>query len=215
MNPFASKDDDEKINPRNILGGILGGFDEIGFEMETPSVSSVTKGVGDFASEFLNLGKDVIGIENKSTTEAQKFPKEGTIEFNNKIKEMEEDKKQKEEAATKRIFFQALKEDASRVENATDRMIIEAEIADIGANISTEEKNEMLHYQLGYKDRSIYQMAELRKKIIEQRRIEEEEKKDASLAATKPQATAMQTAFEGASGTQGAGQANLSFQAAG
>lgn len=195
---------------------IFGGFDEIGFEMETPSVSSVAKGIGSVFEDIFSLGQDIAGVEEKSTNENQKFPPQGTIEFNQKVKEMEEDKEQKEQASSKRIFYQALKEEVARVENARDRMIYEEEIADIGAHISTEEKNKMLHYQSAYKDRSIYQMAELRKKIIEQRIKDDKEKKEVSMTQTQVKGkTAMQGMFEGASGSQGGGQANLSFQATG
>lgn len=212
MNPFVSaKSDDNKLKSSQIFGG----FDEIGFEMETPSVSSVAKGVGGVFENIFSLATDIAGVEAKPAEEEQKFPPQGTIEFNQKIKEMEEDKKQKEEASSKRIFYQTLKEEVARVENARDRMIYEEEIADIGAHISTEEKNEMLHYQASYKDRSIYQMAELRRKIIEQRKKSEKEKKEVSIAQTTPKATAMNAAFEGGSGSQGGGQSNLSFQATG
>lgn len=212
MNPFLPVKPDAKIKPSQVFGG----FDEIGFEMETPSVSSVAKGVGSIFEDIFSLGADITGVETKPAAEAQKFPPQGTIEFNQKIKEMEEDKKQKEEASSKRIFYQALKEDVARVENARDRMIYEEEIADIGAHISTEEKNEMLHYQSAYKDRSVYQMAELRRKIIEKRMKDEKEKKEVSITQTQVKGkTAMQGMFEGASGSQGSGQANLSFQAAG
>lgn len=203
------------MNPLQVFGG----YDEIGSEMEAPSVSSVAKGVGSIFEDIFSLGADIAGVEDKPATannETQKFPSQGTIEFNQKVKEMEEDKKQKEEAQSKRIFYQALKEDVTRVENARDRMIYEEEIADIGAHLSTEEKNEILHYQSAYKDRSIYQMAELRKKIIEQRVKDEKEKRQVSMTQTQMKGkTAMQGIFEGASGSQGGGQANLSFQAAG
>ncbi len=216
MNPFASKnDDDNKVNPRNILGGILGGFDEIGFEMEVPSVSSVVKGAGEVVEDFLSLGKDITGVEEKSSAETQKFPPQGTIEFNQKVKEMEDDRKLKEESQAKKVFYQAIKEDSQRAEQAKNRMLFEEEMNDIITNLPTEQKNELLHYQASYKDRSIYQRAELRKKLIEQRKEEDKKQKEVSMAQTAPKASALNAAMEGGSGTQGGGQANLSFQAAG
>ena len=98
---------------------------------------------------------------------------------------------------------------------AKDRMWLEEEINDITANISTTEKNELLHYQASYKDKSIYQKAELRRKIIEQRKKADKQQKETSVAQTKPGSSALQTAFEGGSGSQGSGTANLSSQAAG
>lgn len=216
MNPFLStKSDDQKVNPARMPGA-LGWFDEIGFESEV-SLDSVAKGaesiIGDVVSLFT---ENVAGVEPKNEqTEHKPIAPTGSIEFSKAQAKQAEDVKQKEVATNKRIFYQALKEEVAKVENARDRMIIEEEIADIGSHMSTEEKNEMLHYQSGYKDRSIYQMAELRKKIIEQRMKSEKEKKETSIAQTKPKATAMNAAFEGGAGSQGAGQANLSFQATG
>ncbi len=216
MNPFLSvKSGEEKVKQSQILGGVVGGFDEIGFEMESP-LTAAPKAAGSILEAVVSLSQDISGIETKpEELSAEKFPPQGSIEFHQEVKEIAEDKKQKEVAANKRIFYQALKAEVARVENIRDRMIYEEEIADIGAHLSTEEKNKMLHYQASYKDRSIYQMAELRKKIIEQRIRDEKEKKAVSMAQTKPQATAMNAAFEGGSGTQGSGQGNLSFQATG
>lgn len=194
------------------MKGIFGGFDEMGFENEV-SLDTVTKGAGSIIEDVVSLfTEEVAGVEpKKENGETPKFPSSGSIEFNKAQAEAAEEQKQKEVAAAKRAFFQTLKDDVARVENARDRMIYEEEIADIGAHISTEEKNDMLHYQKSYKDRSIYQMAELRKKIIEQRVKSEKTKKETNIAQTQTKTkSAMQGIFEGASGTQGGGQANLS-----
>ncbi len=209
MNPFlsAKSDDDNKVRPSQILGGILGGFDEIGFEMDTPSASSVVKGVSSVFQDIFSLGQDIAGVEEKhDSKEAQKFPSQGSIEFN---------KAQEKAVDSKKIFFQTLKDDTQRAEQAKNRMLFEEEINDIAINMPTDEKNRLLHYQSSYKDRSVYQRAELRKKIIEERKSADKQRKQASMAQTNPKASAMNAAMEGGAGTQGGSQANLSFQATG
>lgn len=216
MNPFLStKSDDQKVKPSQVLGGILGGFDEIGFEMETPSTSTLAKGVSSIFEDIFSLGADIAGVEDKSKTETQKFPPQGTIEFNKAIADAQKEQQKKETVQAQKIFFQALKEDTQRAKDAKDKLLFEEEMSDIITNLPTEQKNELLHYQASYKDRSIYQRAELRKKIIEQRKQADKKQKEASIAQTAPKATAMNAAFEGGSGTQGSGQGNLSFQATG
>ncbi len=214
MNPFLSTkpdEDDNKIKPSQIFGG----FDEIGFEMETPSVSSVVKGVTSVFEDIFSLGQDITGVEDKPSEETKKFPSEGTIEFNQAVAEAQDKQKKKETVDAQKIFFQALKEDTQRAKEAKDKLLFEEEMSDIVTNLPTEQKNELLHYQAGYKDRSIYQRAELRKKLIEQRKEADKKQKEVSIAQTAPKATAMNAAFEGGSGTQGSGQGNLSFQATG
>lgn len=215
MNLSAPAKTKDPIKPSQILGGIIGGFDELGFETEA-SLTSVTKGIGGVFEDLISLGADVAGVESKSSkTEDGKFPSQGSIEFNPKQQaKAEKDAQIKEAAAAKRVFYASLKEDVARVQNARDKMIFEEEIADIGAHISTEEKNSMLHYQASYKDRSTYQMAELRRKIIEQKKSADKQKKQANMEATKGK-SAMQGAFEGSSGSQGGGMANLSSTSGG
>ena len=203
---------------RNILGGIPGLFDEADFERETSALTTtIVQGVGGIFQDIITLGQDITGLETRTEIkDAAKFPPQGTIEFNKVQSEIVEQQKQKEGTAAKRVFFQALKEEVARVENARDRMIYEEEIADIGAHISIEEKNKLLHYQASYKDRSIYQMAELRRKMIEQKKKSDGEKQEASLAQTQTKGkSAMQGMFEGSSGSQGGGTSNLSAQAVG
>lgn len=155
---------------RNILGGILGSFED-DFERETS--------VGD-----------------------EKFPSKGSIEFNTK----------QAETNRKKAFFQAIKEDQERAEKAKDKLL-EEEIGDILKDLST--KNRLLLYQAGYQDRSIYQRAELRKKMIEEQKKSEKQEKAASIPSPAKQPSALEGAFEGRSGTQGGGTANLSAQAVG
>lgn len=214
MNPFLStKSDEKKVNPSQVPGA-MGWMDEIGFEMEVPAVSSVAKGTAGVVSDVLSLfTEDVAGTEApKAPSEHKQIDPTGSIEF---TKEIQEEQKQKEDAQAKRIFYQALKEDTQRAKEAKDKLLFEEEINDIVTNLPTEQKNELLHYQAGYKDRSVYQRAELRRKLIEQRKEADKKEKEASIAQTKPKASAMNAAFEGGSGSQGGGQANLSFQAAG
>lgn len=205
MNPFLStKSDDNKIKPSQIFGG----FDEIGFEMEAPSTSSIVQGVSGVIKDIFSLGQDIVGEKTEvpeQRLDPDKFPSSGSIEF-----------KKKEEVEAKKIFYQALKDDTQRAEQAKNRILFEEEINDVMVNLPTEQKNELLHYQASYKNnRSIYQRAELRKKLIEQSKEADKKQKEVSIAQTAPKATAMNAAFEGGSGTQGSGQGNLSFQATG
>lgn len=188
-----------KITLKDILGGVPGLFDETVFEIEKPlSIAGIFEAVTD-------LAQDVKGEENK-------FPVKGSIEFK---KAVEESEKKKESSDRIKAFFQALKEDMDRAQKAKDKLLFEEELADIVTNLPTEQKNRLLHYQLSYRDRSIYQRAELRKKLIEDRRKEEKQQKAASIPSPAKQPSALEVAFEGGSGKAGAGQANISFQAAG
>lgn len=212
MNPFLStSSDDKKVRPSQVLGGAMGWFeDEGGFETEA-SVSSVVKGAGGVVAEAFSLFTDIVGIENKDSKESKKFPTKGSIEFNKAQSKAEEEEKKKKEAEAKKIFYQAMKDEQLRAQMAKDRMLFEEEIDDITTNMSTEEKNKLLHYQSSYKDRSIYQKAELRRKIIEQRRQAEKQQKETAIPSPAKQAGALDTAFEGASGSLGkGGSANLS-----
>lgn len=215
MNTFsATKSSDEKIRPSQIIGGALGFIDEIGFEMETPSVSSVAKGIGEGFGDVFSLFTDIAGVEGKPEEKPASFPSKGSIEFNKKEAAVQKKLETKEKDAKVRTFYRDLKDEQMAAQMAKDRMWFEEEINDITANISTTEKNELLHYQASYKDKSIYQKAELRRKIIEQRKKADKQQKQASVAETKGP-SAMNAALEGGSGSQGGGQANLSFQAAG
>lgn len=206
-----------KINPKNVLGGGLGGFDEIGFEIETPSISSFAKVIGGIFQDIFSLNQEVSGIGSEYNKEEDTFPSQGSIKFNaEKQAQQAKEQKQQEIAASQRVFFQSLKDEQTRAQQAKDRLLFEEEVGDISTNMPTDEKNRLLHYQSGYKDRSIYQKAELRKKIIEERRKADKQQKSSNMAqVSSPKASAMNAALEGGSGTQGAGQSNLSFQAAG
>lgn len=208
MNNFSSAK--SKINPRNILGGIPGLFDEADFEKEA---SAVAKGVNGVFEAVFSLGQDIAGIEpKKESNGTEKFPSKGSIEFN---KQIQTEQKQKAETERKKAFFQALKEDADRAQRAKDKLLFEEEINDIVTNLPTEQKNQLLHYQASYKDRSVYQRAELRRKIIEERKKADKQQKAASIPSPAKRPSAMEGAFEGGSGSQGSGTANLSAQAVG
>lgn len=195
------------INPRNILGAIPGMFEDDDFEKEA-TLSRAATGVFE---AVVSLGQDVTGVESKNETNGNgKFPTTGSIEFN-----AEAAQKQKAEAERKKAFFQALKEDQERARAEKERLLFEEEVNDIITNLPTEQKNQLLHYQLSYRDRSIYQRAELRRKLIEQRKKNEEQQKQASIPTPAKQPSAMEGIFEGRSGTQGGGTANLSVQAVG
>lgn len=197
------------VNPKNILGGIPGLFEEFEFEKETMTVSNVVSGVFE---DIFSLGEDIKGSETKSeSNESQKFPSTGSIEFNKKqVEENAENEKQKAETERKEAFYQTLKEDQERVRRAKDILLFEEEVDDFVTNLPTDQKNQLLHYQASYRDRSIYQRAELRKKLIEERRKAEEKEKDAKVPSTAKQANAIETQFEGGTGKYGGGSANLS-----
>ncbi len=198
MSPFTSTKN--KINPRNILGGILGGFEDDGYEKENSfSVAGVLKDVGDIVFEGLTE-------ITQTVTESKQIAPTGTIEFKQKQAKAEKDQK---ETNRKHAFIQALKEDQQRAENAKNRMLSEDEINDIVSNLPTDEKNRMLHYQASYKDRSIYQKSELRKKLIEESKKTEKQKKDASIPSPAKKISALDGAFEGSSGSVGSGTANF------
>lgn len=216
MNTFG--DTKSKINPRNILEGILGSYED--FERETSIISTIASTFKDLAGGVYEATADLsqTAAITEAKTEAngiEKFSK-GTIEFNQAVKkEVAGQQKKKEETDRVKAFFQALKEDQKRTQRAKDRLLFEEEINDIATNLPTEQKNQLLHYQAAYRDRSIYQRAELRKKLIEQRKQEEKKQKQASIPSPAKQPSAMEGAFEGRSGGQGSGTANLSAQAVG
>lgn len=200
------------------IPGAMGWFDEISYEMETPSLSSMAKGLGGIVEDIMSIGSDLTeGGSSKTQTETTKLSIGGQteIDFNQRQSEAEKKLKEKMEADKKKAFYQALKEDYDRSQRAKEKMLFEEEMNDITANMSTEEKNRLLHYQASYKERSIYQIAALRKKLIEQARKTEKQEKAASIPSPAKKPSALETAFEGGSGTQGGGQANLSAQATG
>lgn len=202
------------INPKNILGGIPGLFDDGNFERETPIISQVTQSMGGIFEAIFSLGQDITGVESKSESNgAGKFPSKGSIEFNRTNNE--QFLKQQAEIERKKAFYQAIKKDQERAQRAKDKLLFEEELNDIVTNLPTEQKNRLLHYQANYRDRSIYQRAELRKKLIEERRKTENQQKEISIPSPAKQPSALEGAFEGRSGTQGGGTANLSAQAVG
>ncbi|OGE19464.1 hypothetical protein A3J19_02270 [Candidatus Daviesbacteria bacterium RIFCSPLOWO2_02_FULL_41_8] len=198
------------MNNKKILGGILGSFDETEYEKESSIVSTIVQGVG-----------EVLKSTASSVKEAIKFSS-GSIDFKNtpaQNEQLQEEQKKQEEEREKierrKIFFQALKEDTERAEKEKEKLLFEEEINDIVTNLPTEQKNQLLHYQASYRDRSVYQRSELRKKLIEQKKNAEKQEKAASIPSPAKQPSAMEGAFEGRSGTQGSGSANLSNQAVG
>lgn len=204
-----------KIRPNQVLGG-MGWLDEIGSEMEIP-LSSVAKGFGGIMGDIMSMGEDLTEGGSPEKTDSSKLQIGGQteIDFNQRQSEAEAKLKEKEQSDKKRAFYQILKEDQDRAQRAKEKLLFEEEIYDLTANLPTDEKNRLLHYQASYKDMSIYQRAELRKKIIEQRRKTEKQEKSASIPSPAKQASALESAFEGGSGKQGSGTANLSAQATG
>ncbi len=203
-----------KIHPTQVTGGVMGWFDDADFEKES-LLSSITRGVVDVIEEVPKAVVDAFKTDPEYKLDPTKFPSQGSIEFNNNLAKVEEQQKQKEEADRKRRFNQALKEDYERAQRAKDKMLFEEEINDIATNLPTEEKNRLLHYQASYKDRSIYQRAALRAKLIEAARKAEKQQKEVSIPSPAKQPSALEGVFEGRSGTQGSGTANLSALATG
>lgn len=210
------------LNPRNIIGGIPGLFEnDTNNESENSIITSFFKGAGEVVNAVTSLAKEEVAGASKSTesTSGEKFPTTGSLDFKEAQARQQQaydaEKKKQKAVEQKKVYFQSIKEGQAKVEQDKINAQFEEEINDISVNMSTEEKNRLLHYQSSYKDRSVYQKAELRKKLIEQRKADEKQKTAASMAQTTKQASAMQTAFEGGSGSQGGGQSNLSFQAAG
>lgn len=196
MNSFSSTKSKTNLN---ILGRI--GFFEEDNERESSILSTVTQTTTEAISDLIQMAK----------AEPEKKPDEnGKFSMNDSIEDF-----QKQKAKADRIFYQALKEDQDRAQKAKYKLLFEEEINDIVTNLPTEQKNRLLHYQASYKDRSIYQRAELRKKIIEEQRKTDNREKQASIPSPAKKPHAMEVAFEGGSGTQGSGTANLSFQAVG
>lgn len=203
------------INPRNILGGIPGLFED-DFEKETSAISTITQGVSGVFEAITSLGQDITGLEPKKEANGKaQFPLTGSIEFNKQQVQAEQSQKEKAEIDRKKAFYQALKEDQERAQKAKEKQLFEEEINDIVTNLPTDQKNQLLHYQASYRDRSIYQRAELRKKLIEQRREAQKQQKAASIPSPAKQPSALEGAFEGGSGKQGSGTANLSAHATG
>lgn len=226
MNTFSSTKS-KTINPKNILGG-MGFFEETDFEKETAMVSSAVTAIASvthqtisgFAESAVNIVQTVTGTETKQESKGnEKFSMNDSFEnFNHKqpaqIDQLQKEKAEMEKAAKQRVFFQTLKEDQQKVQMEKDK-VFEEEINDMVANLPTEQKNELLHYQASYRDKSVYQRAELRRKIIEQREKAKEQQKEAAIPSPAKQPSAMEGAFEGRSGNQGSGTANLSAMATG
>lgn len=227
MNTFGNT----KNNGGNSRSGILGLFEDDS-ERETSftstAISTVAEGgtrvaTGVFEAA-ISLVQNITNTEQKTESCGNGKIPLGSINFKEnqaqaeqlqkQQAQFEELQKQKAETDRKKVFFQALKEDRDRVQKAEDKLF-EEEINDIITNLPTEQKNKLLHYQASYKDRSIYQRAELRKKLIEEQKKSENQQKAASIPSPAKQPSAMEGAFEGRSGSQGGGTANLSAQAVG
>ena len=207
-----------KIRQNQQVGGGFGFFDEIGFEMETTSLASVTKGLGGIVGDIFSIGSDLTeGGSSESNSDSSKLSIGGQteIDFTKRQTEAEVKLKQRDESDRRKAFNQTMEQDRLRFQQAKDQMLIEEEINDISLNLSTEEKNKLLHYQASYKDKSVYQRAELRRKIIEERKRAEKQEKTVSIPSPAKKASALDAAYEGGSGTQGSGTANLSAHATG
>ena len=207
-----------RVNPANL--DRIGFFDETGFEKETSIVSTITATaldlIGGVTEAVSDLKQTVTVTETNANQRGNdKFSMDGSItEFNKAKAQLEEEKQQRKTADIQRIFFQTLKEDTQKVQLEKEK-VFEEEVNDIIANLPTEQKNELLHYQASYKDKSVYQRAELRKKLIEQQEKSEKQEKATSIPTPAKQPSALEGAFAGRSGSQGGGSANLSNQAVG
>ena len=178
-----------KINLRQFIGGVPGLLEE-DYERES-FLSSVKEESG-------QNGKLAIG---------------GKTELNGFNKTQAD----KEGIERQRRFYQDLKEDTEKAQQrAKEEPLLQIELDYITTNLPTEEKNKLLHYQANYKNnRSIYSLSELRKKIIEESSKADKKQKEVSIPSPAKQPSALEGAFEGRSGTQGSGTANLSAHATG
>lgn len=197
-----------KINFKNLLGG-MGFFEDDNFERESERETSVAASVSHAASEA--VGTTIGLIKEIVFNTPQKASPEEDKKQEDQLKKWQ---KEKAEADRKKAFFQTIKEEAYKVQIEKDK-VFEEELNDIVSNLPTEQKNRLLHYQASYKDKSVYQRAELRRKLIEEQQEGEKQEKAASIPSPAKQPSAMEGAFEGRSGNQGGGQANLSAQAVG
>src|SRR3989344_5672442 len=104
MNTFGST---KSKGIKNILGGIPGLFEDDNFEEETSGVT---------------------------ITESDKTTKFSSGSFNNfnenkaQLEQFQQQQTEREQAAQKRIFFQALKEDQDRVQKSKEKLLFEEEI---------------------------------------------------------------------------------------
>lgn len=195
----------------NTRGNILGLFED-DYEKENTFLSTaarvVTQAPTAVYEAVAGLGQTVTVTETKVESNGKDnkenpFSK-GTIDF----------KREQAEKDRIKAFYQTLKMDQGKVQSEKER-VFEEELNDIITNLPTEQKNRLLHYQASYRDKSVYQRAELRKKLVEEQRKAEKQEKQATIPSPAKQPSALEGAFEGRSGTQGAGQANLSAQAVG
>src|SRR5258708_4442797 len=140
------------LNPKNLLGGAIGWFeDEDNFEKES-STSSIMESVGEVlqdASRAVQEGisgavtevpkafVDAFKDEEESKLDPTKFPTKGSIEFNKNKARAEAEEKKKKETQTNKIFYDALKDNQLRTQQAKDKMLFEEEINDISTNLST------------------------------------------------------------------------------
>lgn len=232
MNTFGATKNNGSDSRKRILG-----LFEDDYENESSILSAFTStvvAVKDMAKDAVggtyeavsDLSKTVVIAEAKTESNGEgKFPTTGSLEGFDKAKsqaqieqlkkQAEKTEKDRKETARKQAFYQALREEQERAARAKEKLLFEEEINDIATNLPTEQKNQLLHYQASYKDRSIYQQAELRKKLIEQHKKQETQEKQTSIPSPAKQPSALEGAFEGRSGSQGGGTANLSNQAVG
>lgn len=204
--PLADKPkNDSKIRPPQILGA-MGWFDEGSFEKEERviDVTSVVKEAGNL------LFEDILGVKQEEEEDKLTIGGKTELNFKENQAKIEKQEKDRKESDRKKTFFKDLKDDQLRVQHAKERMWFEEEINDKISGFSTVETNELLHLQADYKDnKSVYHKAELRKKIIEQRRKKDQQQKAVSIPSPAKKISALEGAFEGASGKVGSGTANF------
>lgn len=168
--------DTTKVNP---IGGGMGFFSDLNFEVESP-LRSVTQGVGGILQGVLSLGQEIAG--------AGKFSS-GSIEFStrNQAQDPELLKKQ-QQAVNNKIFFRNLEE----MRDNTQRFAHERALEDIIrleiAGEPTEEKNRDLHLSLDLDEKNTqtaYHMQALRDKKRERLLQAEVQAKETNIAETK------------------------------
>lgn len=210
MSTFLS--DKPKNNTRTRPLGAIGFYDEVGSERETSSVTSVVKEVvGGISEGVFSLLQEVGGVETKSSDEKLAIGGKTELKFDEKRQaKLEEDQKKSKIANNQRAFYQDLKNEQIRIEMSKNKPSLEEEINDAITSLSNTDKNDLLHLQASYRNNNnVYQRAELRRKLVEKRKMADKQQKESSIPSPGKKISALDGAFEGASGSVGSGTANF------
>ena len=222
LDPFSAK----PTETNNVSGAQLdrmGFLDEFGAEL-VPDPHRLVSDGGQFIKEGFNaikdlLYEDVAFIQTPEQTPRKPMSATGSIEnFQTAHAKSPELLTKEREANYQRVVYANLEEARRNTQRfAHERTLGEAVRLEV-STMSTEEKNRALHLSLDLNEKNIsdpYHTYALREKKKEDWRKLEEKKKNTAILSPAKRPSALETMFEGGSGTQGSGQGNLSFQATG